>query len=296
MTTGWSHWRSNLFWALFFAAAILLFAHPAFAQAAGGWGNFSCSNGQASGTLYDPGNQCPHAIAFDNVFSFLVCNMEHLSANLMGSMYCGIIQEAIPAINAVLTIAVVFFGIGFTTGIIPATAREFQMFLIKIAFVWVFATQAEYLIGIGYRFLVTGAREGISIVMGGLLFKDQGGADATGADIYKYLDSFLGKTMQYATDAAGLSKQDPNGCKNAIFAVIAIMMIVFPPLFYIAVALIVKVAFTFLRSVFGYVYAIVALAFLLTMAPLFLSFFLFRATRQFSTNGSAISFPSRYRW
>lgn len=267
-------------------------AHPALAQATGGWGDFSCSNGQASGTLYDAGSDCPTTLEFDNIFSFLVCNMEHLAANLMGAMYCGIVDTAVPAVEAALTLAVVFFGIAFTTGIIPATAREFQLFLVKVAFIWVLATQADYMIGVGYRFLVEGAREGIVIAISGM-FADEGGAQATGADLYEFLDRFLGKAMEYASANVGVNwNEEHNPCQNALFAVIAMMALVFPPLFYVSVALMLKVALTFLRAVFGYIYAIVGLVFLITMAPLFLTFFLFRQTQPFFNKwmGYVVSF------
>lgn len=256
----------------------LLFAGDAFAQAAGDAGTFSCSGGVPSGSLYDSGPTCPTTMRFNNIFSFLICNMEQLSSNLLGHMYCGMITALIPAVMAVLTLAVVFFGIGFTTGIVPATAREFQKFLLKTTFVVVFATQAEYLIGYGYNFLVAGARDGVAIALSGMFDKP----GATGANVYKFLDQFLGKTLQLATDQVGANKAaGENWCRNAIFAVLAIMAVGFPPLFYISLLLIIKIALTFIRAIFGYIYAIVGIAFLLTLAPFFLSFYLFAPTRQF---------------
>lgn len=273
---------TEFFWLL--AAGLgawLLLAYPALAQSGVTAGDFLCRNGVASGFLYEPSQTCPTTLKFDNIFSFLVCNMEHLAANLMGSMYCGVLYASLPGVEAALTLAVVFFGIGFTTGVIPATAREFQLFMIKIAMIWVLATNAEYLINVGYRFLVEGAREGIVIALSGV-FAKEGGATATGADIYEYLDKFLGKALEYAVANVGVDwERDANPCQNAIFAVIAMMMVVFPPLFYVSVALMFKVGLTFLRAVFGYIYALVGIVFLLTMAPLFLSFYLFRQTQPF---------------
>jgi len=273
----------RLFWTVATSVAIcalwVLLTHPAFAQASGGTGNFSCSGGRASGALYDSGSACPVTLSFDHVFSFLVCNMEHLSSDLMGNMYCGMVTALAPAVAGVVTLAVMFFGIGFTTGVIPATAREFQKFLIKMAFVIAFATQAEYMIGIAYRFLVEGAREGIAISLSGLYSNS---SNATGADVYAQLDKFLGVAMQFATGYVG-GKWDgtSNPCKNAIFAAIGIMAIAFPPLFYCALLIIARIAITFFRAIFGYIYAVVAIAFLMTLSPFFLSFYMFQQTRPF---------------
>ena len=69
--------------------ALLLTASDAFAQSAGSVGTFSCSGSQAQGSLYTVGASCPTKLEFDHLFSFLVCNMEELSTNLMGNMFCG---------------------------------------------------------------------------------------------------------------------------------------------------------------------------------------------------------------
>ncbi len=259
-------------------AGLLIIAQPAFAQSFGSYGDFSCSGGTATGTLYESRGSCPTTISFNNIFSFIICNMEQLSSNLLGNMFCGMITTLTPAVVAVLTIAVLVFGLGFTIGVIPATAREFQIFLIKIAFVLVFATQADYLIGFGYKFLITGVRDSVTTLVTSYLPPPPEGA-GTSVDAYAYLDRFVAQTIRYATDYVGRKNTDADYCKDAIFAVLALMAVAFPPMTYLSLLIIAKIALTFLRAVFGYVYALVGISFLLTLAPFFLSFFLFRQTR-----------------
>lgn len=259
--------------------AYLLMLDPAFAQAAGGQ-SFSCSGGQAVGSLYDSSMNCPTTIRMGNIFSFLVCNMERLAGNLMGEMYCGIMTDMVPGVMGMLTLAVLFFGIGFTIGIIPATARDFQLFLLKVVIIFVFATQADLLISTGYALLITGLREGTAIGLS-VLFEDDT-ATVTGVDVYRYLDSFLKQAMHFATDYIGADReQGQNPCQNAVFAVLAIMAVAFPPIFFIGVLIIFRVTVTFLRAIFGYLYSIVGIVFLLSLAPIFLSFYLFKQTRAF---------------
>ena len=275
----------RFFFGLFLIAiAYLIMMDPAFAQAAGGDTSFSCSGSSATGTLYDESMPCPTTMGMNNIFTFLVCNMERLAGNLLGEMYCGIMADLIPAVMAMLTLATIFFGIGFTIGVIPATARDFQMFLLKVAFVMVFATQADAMIGTVYNLLVTGLREGVAIGISVMYPDDMKSATGTvtGIDVYRYLDGFLGQALHFATDYVGADKakgDDP--CQNALFAVMAIMAVAFPPIFFIGMMIIFRVAVTFLRAIFGYLYSIVGIVFLLTLSPFFLSFYLFKQTRPF---------------
>ena len=270
-------------------ALLALSTSDAWAQAGGRAAeNFSCSsNGSASGKIYNVNASCPTTLSFKNVFSYFICNMEQLSSNLMGSMYCGMVVSLTPMVVAVMSFAVMVFGFGFTIGVIPATAREFQKFMLKVGLIMVFATQSEFLIGYGYRFLVEGAREGIAIALSGLYRPPEGAAASTGntaADVYAQLDGFLGRTLHFATDYVGAKwdgNEDSNPCQNAIFAVLAIMAVAFPPVFYLALLIVFRIALTFVRAVFGYVYAIIGITFLLTLAPFFLSFYMFQATRSY---------------
>ena len=282
---------ARFFWAVALSIGAVgiwfLLTDPALAQGAGtdsgGMGNFYCSGGKAYGSLYNSNPSCPTTLGFNNIFSFLVCNMEKLSSDLMGGMFCGMITSLRPMVIAAMTLAVVIFGTGFTIGVIPATAREFQKFLIKIAFVFAFATQADLLIGVAYKGLVGGAREGVVVALQGL-YKNAGVTDMNGAGIYAQLDAFLAKAIGYATDYIGAKwdgSSGDNACQNAIFAVLGIMLVIFPPVFYISLLLIGRIAITFVRAVFGYIYAVVGIAFLLTLAPFFLSFYLFMATRPY---------------
>jgi|GEM_PF-2043065 len=277
---GPSAWQRTL-WASGLALLTLmvwtLLGDAAYAQANPSAGNFSCSQGTASGSLFNSNASCPTTLRMDNVFSYLICNMEQLSSNLMGTMYCGMIYNLSPMVMAALSFATFVFGVGFTTGIIPATAREFQKFLLKISLVYVFATGAEYLIGFGYRFLIVGTREGIQIVLAGMYTDPIKGVPTGGGNIYSQLDNFLKQAIHLATDT--MDGNPENRCKNAVFGALAVMAIAFPPVFYIGLLIMFKIAVTFLRAVFGYCYAIIGIAFLLTLAPFFLSFYLFMQTR-----------------
>lgn len=291
----------RLTWAMLLSIGVLglwiIMMDPAFAQvtvpasgggAEGNIGPFRCQGYQAVGSMYESSSACPTTMGFSNIFSFLVCNMERLSSDLMGSMFCGMIQRLKPMVFNMLTLAVAVFAAGFTIGVIPATAREFQKFLLKVGLIVGFATQADMIIGIAYTALVGGAREGVLITLGGLPVANQGSgggtATVTSGEIYARLDGFLAKVLQFATDYVGAKWDGSAGdtpCRNAIFAALALMGVIFPPIFYFAVLILARIAITFMRAVFGYIYAIIGIAFLLTLSPLFVSAYMFQPTRPF---------------
>lgn len=267
--------------ALLTAVGLILFAPHAYAIADGTMGSFSCLDGQAVGQLYVSNASCPTTISKDHLFSFLICNMEQLSSNLLGNMYCGMQASLLPAIQAVLALAVVLFGAAFMIGVVPIKASEFQKTLLKIAVVFVFATNADYMIGVGYNFFITGIRTGVETVLAGYLIVDETSA-ATGLSMYGMLDQVLGTAISYGTDYLGYAeKTEPDKiCTNAVYSVLAIMAAAFPPLAYAGFFILFKLALTFLRAIFSYIYALVLIAFLFTLAPFFLSFFLFKATQK----------------
>lgn len=269
----------------------LLMQDPALAQAAGAGagdaGSFQCTaNGRGSGQLFVSNAACPTQISTDHLFSFLVCNMEKLSSNLLGNMFCGVVTKLSPVVTAALTLATALFGIGFTIGVVPATAREFGVYLLKFACVTAFATEADLLVNVGYRFFISGIRDGISLALANFP-----GASNSAADVYAQLDGVVKQVIDYATanvisppktgDAAAQAAFSATFCKNAIFSALAIMGVAFPAIFFMGLLLMTKIALTFLRAVFGYVYALVGIAFLMVLAPFFITFSLFRQTRAF---------------
>lgn len=266
---------SRLMVALLLAAvAVMLQAPDAFAIADDiSTSGFSCSGGTASGNLFVSGDGCPTSLTMDNVFSFLVCNFQQLSSNIMGKMYCGMILQLAPSVMAAVTLTTAIYGVMFTFGMIPATGKEALKFLLKCAFVVAFTTNADYLIGIAYRGALGAISGGASIAIGLM----SAGDIHNGTGVYSQLDGFLSNFFHAATDMMG-GKTPQDMCKNAIFAVLATMFVVFPFLGYMGLLLLTRIILTFFRAVFAYIYAVVAITFVLLLAPFFIVFSLFKLT------------------
>lgn len=255
--------------------AVLLHAPDAWAIADDiSSGGFSCSGGVASGQLLISGASCPKTLEFDHLFSFLICNFEQLSSNLMGHMFCGMISDLTPAVWAAVSLAIAVFGVSFTIGLVPATGQEAMMFIIKLAFITAFATNADYLIGTGYTFMITAMREGSTLMLSTM---NSSGINS-GTDLYAEVDKMFTTFVNFATDSLSATKP-ADYCKNAVFAVIALLMVILPVAAYVSIFLIGKIIMTLFRSVFAYIYALIGITFLLTLSPFFLTFYLFKISR-----------------
>lgn len=284
-----------LFIILLVAVTFLTFSASANAQIFGSVSsNFSCSAGGGGGQLLNSGGQCPSSYENGKIFSYFVCQIEKLISEVFGEFYCQLQTKLIEPMSAVITLAVVLFGIAFTIGVVPATAKDSMLFLFKVAVVWGFATQADLMIGVGYNFFMGGLKEGIAIVVGAIFQPDSGVGGFSpsgqgGEQIYEYMDTIFKKIITLSTEsvgkgevgAAGAAGGDQNFCKNAIFGALTLLLIAFPPLFIMGVFFLFKFVLFFLRAVLGYIYAVMGISFLICIAPIFLSFFFWKATHEY---------------
>lgn len=286
----------NLYWRALGALGLTfviyaLWAYNAHAQGSISYSSFSCNGGTASGGLFS--SHCPYSLTrpdgsidLEHIFSFFVCNVERITTELFGNLYCGMIVSLAPGVYAVATLAVLCFGMAFSVGIIDFTARELMTFFMKIVLFIAFTTEADMMIGIAYNFFVTGAQTGITVALSGLYEGNSvcSNTGAGGSDVYCMLDhflyTFLFDPLTSITASVGADvNSGANPCKNAVIAALGLLAIAFPPVFYIALLILLKVAMVFVRGVYGYLFAIVGLAFLMVISPIYLSFGLFRQTR-----------------
>lgn len=270
--TGLARIGASLGFLLLTLAGLFLFTDAA--HAAVSLSNFSCSGGVATGQLYTTSNTY-NTLDMDHLFSFLVGNMEMLSSNLMGHMYCGMINSLSPLVGAAVTLAVVIFGISFTFGIVPMRGSEALKFLIKMGLIVVFATKAEYLIGYGYSALILGVKDGVKIALDGL-----GGTVNSVDGVYELMDGYIGMLFHAMTDSLDATT-GPEQCKNAVFAVMVTMAAAFPMMTYLGLLLLGRLVITFFRAIFGYIYGLAGITFMLTLAPFFLTFAMFKQTHDF---------------
>lgn len=232
---------------------------------------FTCSNGSPSGQLYSMSG-CAGGPQDGRVFSYFVCQFEEILNEVLSQTYCAIVFELTPAVMATLTLLVAITGIAFIMGITPFTAKELMVLAGKFCMVLTFATQAEYMIGVGYALFIAIAKEGIVIVLA-YLFEGQN--FSSGADVYRYFDQTLQNMMNLVTEG----EEQDNQCENALFAMFIVIAAVVPPIAMLGIYFMFKVLWVMVRAVFGYCMGLLGVTFLVTLSPIYVSFALFKPTR-----------------
>lgn len=272
----WGVFALGLFTAIFLSGMVT----PAAAFSIGdfilnfifGPGGFYCVGPNPVGKLFDSGG-IPAGVDSTQMFTFFVAKFEDIMADIYSHMFCGM-QDAIAyPLSAMLTLFVVVMGAGFLIGIIPFTGKELAIMFAKFALVLAFCTQADLAIGLLYNLLVTSAREGIEIVLSTIYLP--GGGVASTAHVFGLLDDAFGLIL----DKTAISGTEGNVCKNGLFAFLALTLVAYPALFMFAFMVMVKLVVAFIRAVFGYLFGLLGITFLLTLLPIFASLALFKATR-----------------
>ncbi len=240
------------------------------AYAGGGVGG-SVGGGGAVQTLYsgDIGNcQAP---GLDNMFSGFVCSYQEIVDQVMTNMYFAMLTYFQEPFFAAMTLFVIAMGAMFALGMLPFTTRDIMIILAKIAIVSGFAMYPELLIDLLYQGLIGFMYDTTNTVVR-VLAPDQGSVNGIFVWMDQQLNNFL--TTQ---DAA----QTNQTCDSDILALLFGLAITMPPIFAMALYLLIQLIMVFIRTVLGYLVAITGIMFLTTLAPVFMAFAFFRITTSY---------------
>lgn len=271
----------RVFWCVAFILGVLaaMIAGDAHAQISGGsfnLGGFGCNANVASGQIFNGGANCGGGAA-DSILSGFICEFERLLSDIMGKMFCSVSAAMSEPVAAFATLAVVVLGIGFLMGLVPFTAKELAVFMVKMTIVMTFALNASSVIGFGYRAVMTAAYEGIAFVLGPML-QNSGiitDGDVSVTSVFSHLDEALHFLFTGSADSSG---SDYNTCQEKMFGLLFTTMLAAPPIFMILLFVSVKLMMAFFQAVYGYMFAMLAIAFLITLAPIFIPMILFRTS------------------
>lgn len=267
------HWLSRMAFKIMGALTLAwLLAMPANAHAYALTDGFTCQGPTPQGALFDSGRTCDISTA--SIFSGLVCQFEQVVSEVFSHLYCAIQDAALDPMKKLLTLFIAIFGVLFLTGMIPFTAKEMLVALIKVALVWAFATQAEYGIGVAYTFFMGAAQEGITWVLS--VFKPADATSWQADDAIRNMDTIVFNQMIPGNQVPGGA--DANNCQRSILALAAMLLIALPPVFLIVAYATIQTLLVFGRAMLGYLTAIAGITFLMTLAPIFLGFALFKVT------------------
>ncbi len=240
-------------------------------EAAYAYSTLTCNGAVPSGSLYNNAQQCRQLSGLNNLFSGLVCRYELILDAVLARVYCGIQYSARPVLGMALVIYVILFGIQVSLGAIQFAGREVISRFLKIALIWAFATNASYGIGVAYNFFTDSINNGISWMLKAVVSPQQQWSAWDEFAAFRYMDQLI------YTKITG-----PFTAENAkMTAFIGMLSFMVPPLFGLFVYFFIKSITILLRALIVYLLSISAIAFLITLSPLFLSLALFKSTFRF---------------
>lgn len=255
------------------------FSHDAIAEesidfAAFGVG-FQCVGPVAIGQLFDNGeDRCdPHGTA--NLFTNAICTYENILDQVLSKLYCGLQFSLLQPLGALMVLFAIMVGAGFALGIIPLSPREIMMALFKFGLVYYFATEAELTIGIVYSGIMGFIQESVLVIMQHVA--PDVGTLSGGGGLFEKMDLIL---ANFAENAA-TSQAPGSPCEEGLLAMFMTFVASVPMLAMFGVSMAMQFVMVFFQMVLGYFVAITGIMFLTAMAPIFLSFALFKFTRSY---------------
>jgi len=211
-----------------------------------------------------------------HVFSQIICNFVIILNNVLGQTYCGIQSYLAPILAILLTLYIVVFGAQILMGTAQLNAKEILVRLLKIAAVWVFATQSTWGISYIFQFFLGVVTEGSMWVINSIHMSDAANMPVTDANgdfmpMYAYLDNLI-----YSAVIGPFTNAD-----NKVIAFFLILMFFFPVIFAMAVSWLIMTLTMLARTLIDFLLGLSAIAFLIALSPIFLSFMLFQSTVHF---------------
>lgn len=224
----------------------------------------------AGGYLYPGGSSNGGACQFtgiDHIFSWIVCAYVGILNDVLGKTYCGIQYAVTPTLAILLSLYIGIFGLQILMGTAELRAGEIVVRLLKIAGVWMFATQSLYGIGIIFEFFLSLIGDGAAWVINSVM-PGAGLTSTNTVPIYDILDGFIYNTVLSLVSNAS----------SKVIGFFAVMFFIYPPIFGMALFWLMTTLATLARTLASFLLGISAVAFLVSLSPIFLSFMLFRLT------------------
>lgn len=213
----------------------------------------------------------PNPIRTHRLFSSVTCRVQKVVESTLGQIWCVVQNELRTPLAALITLYLSTIGAMIVIGMMQFSTRDIMVQFLKIILIWLFATQGDYAIRMGYHFFSTVMSEGIVMVT-------SAGTSAGGVGgVIERFDTIVSelllinagsKVMTVGAGIAALHASTPIGGSIGLFLIMTV-----------AYSLM-----TLLRCVVFYLVSIAAVAFLWAFSPIFLCTALFRTSGHIFTN------------
>jgi type IV secretory pathway VirB6-like protein len=214
-----------------------------------------------------------------HIVSQIVCDFVTVVNDVLGNVYCGIQHATTPILELVLSLYIGIFGIQLFMGQAQLNTKDILVRLLKIAGVWTFATESAMAVNMGFDFFMSFMTTASMWVLQTIHIGQ--GADAlefTGNNgvmpLYKFLDDTI-----YSVIAGPVVNS-----KELLLGFMIGMMAVYPPIFMLALCWLYVTLDILRQAIVSFMLGVSAIAFLISLSPIFMSFMLFQATYQFFEN------------
>lgn len=255
--------------------------------------DFVClPDGSSEGTLFINENCDGSGVV--GVFSQVVCRVENLFGTVMGLVYCSVVKAILKPFLAILVLYVTIYGAVVILGLKRARFSTALLHVMKLALVAGFVLNSQVAIQVGYKFYISMAQSTVDIIFSGLdtapddpqiatlqqagyVVQSGAGADAYGqqklaqkSHWMMHLDGTLHKLIQFFVNMG-----------VGFIMVLLGLLIWMPALFAVVVFVIFYIVKTLAEAIIGYLKALLGITFLFTLAPIFISFALFKQTQEY---------------
>ena len=209
-----------------------------------------------------------------------ICFFKTTIGQVLSTMYCDFQSKLIGPISLALTLFVAISGIMIVSGMTRLTVREGIKAALKVALVYTFATNATWGIGIGYAFFMGLAEQGSA-----LLINAAGAPGSGGGTALTLPDSIIGSVIGISSrgSGTGMPVAFPGSlqsvCMLWLFTLMLLLIVFLPMVAIFLSTMMIQYLWLYIRALLGYLTALVLIAFLFILAPMFICFALFQATR-----------------
>ena len=282
----------NVFLGFLFVLLLLNAALPSSIAYADPLNNFfyDSSNGTPSGyTISDwsATDYCKYT-GVQYITSSVICQFVIILDSVLVQVFNTIQTQIKPVVQAALTLYIAMFGAQVMMGTAQMNARDILGRLFKIAVVWAFATESYYSVGVAFYFYMgVMADIGAAIInaVSSVATDSACGASYPTAStnswgpnnampLFYFIDELL-----YCTFAGGASMMS-----TKILGFFLAMVTLYPPMFGVFTWWIVATITNVAKAVLTFLITLATIAFLISMAPIFLSLMLFEITKNYFEN------------
>jgi type IV secretory pathway VirB6-like protein len=273
--------------------SVTIISEPAFAA----FTEITCdrTTGGATGGFFDPADITSANCEYDSaerVFTNIVCNFVIILNYVFSKFYCGLQYALNDIIIMVITLYVAVFGARLIIGVEDPSLGTVVTALLKIGAICLFTAGGTWGVSMIYDFFVSISIDGVNWVLNAINCQYTsitnncipnpvtgiitGGPTISSA--FSSIDAKIYNAIAGVPDSNGNYRGGLFSGRSELIAFFIGLILVYPPLFVVALSLLGNMFSIFARSLVSFMMAITAIAFLISLSPIFLSFMLFNST------------------